>query len=1003
MYIAGSCLASFDKECKGVTVVYSMNYIVMEHWSKASYDLNAWTVGLGQWTPMKITLASVGHKVQQDDDDSSQIWDRYDMNCDYTTKTFELTCISILSLSLSHALNPRAHLHNPHVLLFTTKTILQLFLSHPPFSDSLPTHTNIHQLLILIMVLEKNAADYCPRISDKKKERWKTRSKTHNNPCCCFSRLFLLCLHCLWIVLVIPAGVKGEDERWDGVVVTASNFLALQAFKQELVDPKGYLRSWNDSGYGACSGGWVGIKCAQGQVIVIQLPWKGLSGQITDRIGQLQGLRKLSLHDNRIGGSIPSTLGLLPNLRGIQLFNNRLTGSIPPSLGYCPLLQSLDLSNNFLTGTIPYSLANSTKLYWLNLSFNSFSGPIPATLTHSVSLTFLSLQHNNLSGSLPNSWGGTPKNDFFRLQNLILDHNFFTGNIPASLGNLRELNEISLSHNRFSGAIPNEIGTLYRLRTLDISNNALNGSLPPTLSNLSSLTLLNADNNHLDNQIPEILGRLRNLSFLILSRNQFSGHIPSSIANISTLRQLDLSLNNLGGEIPASLDTQHNLDHFNVSYNNLSGSVPALLAKKFNSSSFVGNIQLCGYSPSTPCSSPAPSQGVLAPPPQVSKHHHHRRLSTKDIILIIAGVLLIVLITVCCILLFCLIRKRAAPKAANGRAKGRSATTRAEKGVPPVVAGEVEAGGEAGGKLVHLDGPMAFTADDLLCATAEIMGKSTYGTVYKATLEDGSQVAVKRLREKITKSQREFELEVNVLGKIRHPNLLALRAYYLGPKGEKLLVFDYMPKGSLASFLHDGGAETSIDWPTRMKIAQDMARGLFYLHSQENIIHGNLTSSNVLLDENTNATIADYGLSRLMTTAANSNVIATAGALGYRAPELSKLKKANTKTDIYSLGVILLELLTRKSPGVSMNGVDLPQWVASIVKEEWTNEVFDADLMGEASTVGDELLNTLKLALHCVDPSPSARPEVHQVLQQLEEIRTERSLTISSGDDSNTL
>lgn len=193
------------------------------------------------------------------------------------------------------------------------------------------------------------------------------------------------------------------------------------------------------------------------------------------------------------------------------------------------------------------------------------------------------------------------------------------------------------------------------------------------------------------------------------------------------------------------------------------------------------------------------------------------------------------------------------------------------------------------------------------------------------------------------------------------------------------------------------GPDTPVDWPTRMKIAQGMTRGLFYLHTHENIIHGNLTSTNVLLDGHANAKIADFGLSRLMTAAANSNVIATAGALGYRAPELSKLKKANTKTDVYSLGVIILELLTGKSPGEALNGVDLPQWVASIVKEEWTNEVFDLELMRDASTIGDELLNTLKLALHCVDPSPSARPEVQQVLQQLEEIRPE--VASSSGDD----
>ena len=183
-----------------------------------------------------------------------------------------------------------------------------------------------------------------------------------------------------------------------------------------------------------------------------------------------------------------------------------------------------------------------------------------------------------------------------------------------------------------------------------------------------------------------------------------------------------------------------------------------------------------------------------------------------------------------------------------------------------------------------------------------------------------------------------------------------------------------------------------------MNIAIGVARGLNHLHSQENIMHGNLTSSNVLLDEQTNAHIADFGLSRLMTAAANTNVIATAGTLGYRAPELSKLKNANTKTDVYSLGVIILELLTGKSPGEPMNGMDLPQWVASIVKEEWTNEVFDLEIMRDAQTIGDdELLNTLKLALHCVDPTPAARPEAEQVVQQLEEIKPELAAAPASA------
>lgn len=619
---------------------------------------------------------------------------------------------------------------------------------------------------------------------NKKMEKW--------NKVLVFAYFFL------YLQLLICCVQPASCAEWDGVIVTEADFEVLQEFKSELIDPKGFLRSWNGSSYGACSGGWIGIKCAQGQVIVIQLPWKGLGGKITEKIGQLHALRKLSLHDNVIGGEIPQSLGLLPNLRGLQLFNNRFSGSIPPSLGLSPALQTLDLSNNLLTGKIPDSISNSTKLYRLNLSFNLISGSIPSSLSRSPSLIFLALQRNNLSGSLSDSWGPTQNNPtFFQLQYLSLDRNSISGTIPASLGRLSELREVSFGHNQITGPIPDSIGRLSRLRTLDLSNNSINGSLPVSLSNLSSLVVLNLESNRLDTQIPEFLYRLHNLSVLNLRRNQFNGEIPSSIGNISTLRMLDFSQNDLSGEIPYSISNLKSLSFLNVSYNNLSGPVPLPLTRKFNSSSFVGNLQLCGYSSSTPCPSAAPPPSFL---PAEKSRKHHRKLSTKDIILIAAGALLTVLFILFLVLLCCLIRKKAAAsRAKNGEARGAAVGT--QKGVPPG-AREVEGGGEGGGKLVHFDGPLAFTADDLLCATAEIMGKSTYGTVYKATLEDGNQVAVKRLREKITKGQKEFESEVNLLGKIRHPNLLALRAYYLGPKGEKLLVFDYMPKGSLATFLH---------------------------------------------------------------------------------------------------------------------------------------------------------------------------------------------------------
>ncbi|CAM0950519.1 unnamed protein product [Alopecurus aequalis] len=763
----------------------------------------------------------------------------------------------------------------------------------------------------------------------------------------------LLILQCCCALLLFPppaADAAHHHAAGDGVVITEADHQGLQAIKHDLADPLGYLRSWNDTGLGgACSGFWSGIKCVNGNVVAITLPWRGLAGTLSARgLGQLVQLRRLSLHDNAIAGAIPSSLGFLPDLRGLYLFNNKFSGAVPPEIGRCLALQSFDASKNLLNGVIPASIANSTKLIRLNLSRNAISGEMPEEVAASPSLVFLDLSYNRLSGPIPDSFAGGSKapssssrkesiTGSYQLLFLSLAHNSLDGPVPESLAGLSKLQEVDLTGNDLNGTIPEQLGSLPDLKTLDLSGNALDGEIPASLANLTA-----------------------------------------------------------------------KLQSFNVSYNNLSGAVPAPLIDKFGPDSFVGNGLLCGYSASSP---PCPVSPSPAPASPAQGHHGLRKFSAKELALIIAGIVIgvLILLSLCCLLLCLLTRKKRSSsgstrartgKQSSSKDAGAGAAAAAGRGEKPG-ASEAESGGDVGGKLVHFDGPLAFTADDLLCATAEIMGKSTYGTVYKATLEDGSLVAVKRLREKITKGHKEFEAEAAALGKVRHPNLLSLRAYYLGPKGEKLLVFDYMPKGSLSAFLHARAPNTPVDWATRMVIAKGTARGLAYLHDDMTIVHGNLTASNVLLDDDSSPKIADIGLSRLMTAAANSSVLAAAGALGYRAPELSKVKKASAKTDVYSLGVIILELLTGKSPADTTNGMDLPQWVGSIVKEEWTSEVFDLELMRDAATgpEGDELMDTLKLALQCVEVSPSARPEAREVLRQLEGIRPGQEAGAGLGEE----